>query len=86
VRRATVDEALNSPHVPDGRKITVAARRLANRPLRGDRGALSCSAHIRPGRAVVHRSPSFISFVEFADGSVLAQPRFPNMELPILYA
>jgi 1-deoxy-D-xylulose-5-phosphate reductoisomerase len=36
--------------------------------------------------AVVHPQSIIHSFVEFTDGSVLAQLGFPNMELPILYA
>ncbi|MDX1647428.1 MAG: 1-deoxy-D-xylulose-5-phosphate reductoisomerase, partial [Longimicrobiales bacterium] len=36
--------------------------------------------------AVVHPQSVIHSFVEFVDGSVLAQLGFPTMELPILYA
>jgi 1-deoxy-D-xylulose-5-phosphate reductoisomerase len=36
--------------------------------------------------AVVHPQSIVHSFVEFVDGSVLAQLGFPTMELPILYA
>ena len=35
---------------------------------------------------VVHPQSIVHSFVEFVDGSVLAQLGFPTMELPILYA
>jgi 1-deoxy-D-xylulose-5-phosphate reductoisomerase len=35
---------------------------------------------------VVHPQSIIHSFVEFVDGSVLAQLGFPTMELPILYA
>jgi 1-deoxy-D-xylulose-5-phosphate reductoisomerase len=37
-------------------------------------------------RVVVHPQSIVHSFVEFVDGSVLAQLGFPTMELPILYA
>jgi 1-deoxy-D-xylulose-5-phosphate reductoisomerase len=36
--------------------------------------------------AVIHPQSVIHSFVEFVDGSVLAQLGFPTMELPILYA
>jgi len=36
--------------------------------------------------AVLHPQSIIHSFVEFVDGSVLAQLGFPTMELPILYA
>ena len=36
--------------------------------------------------AIVHPQSIVHSFVEFTDGSVLAQLGFPTMELPILYA
>jgi 1-deoxy-D-xylulose-5-phosphate reductoisomerase len=84
--RATVEEALNHPTWRMGAKITVDSATLANKALEVieahflfglDYGALEVVVH---PQSVVH------AFVEFSDGSVLAQVGFPSMELPILYA
>jgi len=86
VRHATVAEALNHPTWRMGRKISVDSATLANKALE------VIEAHFLFGlpydriEAVVHPQSIIHSFVEFVDGSVLAQLGFPNMELPILYA
>jgi 1-deoxy-D-xylulose-5-phosphate reductoisomerase len=69
-----------------GAKITIDSATLANKALE------VIEAHYLYGfgydhiRAVVHPQSIVHSFVEFIDGSVLAQMGFPTMELPILYA
>jgi 1-deoxy-D-xylulose-5-phosphate reductoisomerase len=86
VRHATVEEALNHHTWRMGRKITVDSATLANKALE------VIEAHFLFGlpydriEVVVHPQSVIHSFVEFVDGSVLAQLGFPNMELPILYA
>ena len=84
--RATADEALRHPTWRMGRKITVDSATLANKALE------VIEAHFLFGLAfdqidvVVHPQSVVHSFVEFVDGSVLAQMGAPNMELPVLYA
>jgi 1-deoxy-D-xylulose-5-phosphate reductoisomerase len=86
IANATVVDALNHPTWRMGRKITVDSATLANKALE------VIEAHYLFGLpydcidVVVHRQSIIHSFVEFVDGSVLAQAGFPNMELPILYA
>lgn len=86
IARATVDEALNHPTWRMGRKITVDSATLANKALE------VIEAHYLFGipydriEVVVHPQSIVHSFVEFIDGSVLAQVGVPSMELPILYA
>lgn len=86
IDRATVADALNHPTWRMGRKITVDSATLANKALE------VIEAHYLFGLpydcidVVVHPQSIVHSFVEFVDGSVLAQVGFPNMELPILYA
>jgi 1-deoxy-D-xylulose-5-phosphate reductoisomerase len=69
-----------------GRKITVDSATLANKALE------VIEAHFLFGipydriEVVVHPQSIVHSFVEFVDGSVLAQMGQPSMELPILYA
>jgi 1-deoxy-D-xylulose-5-phosphate reductoisomerase len=69
-----------------GVKVTVDSATLANKALE------VIEAHFLYGisydriEAVVHPQSIVHSFVEFVDGSVIAQLGFPTMELPILYA
>ncbi len=86
VRRATVDEALNHPTWRMGRKISVDSATLANKALEVIEAHFLFGVAFDQVSAVVHPQSIIHSFVEFADGSVLAQLGFPNMELPILYA
>lgn len=84
--RATLEEALRHPTWRMGRKITVDSATLANKALE------VIEAHFLFGlpydriEVVVHPQSIVHSFVEFVDGSVLAQLGVPSMELPVLYA
>lgn len=78
--------ALNHPTWSMGAKISIDSATLANKALE------VIEAHFLYGMGyddlgvVVHPQSIVHSFVEFVDGSVLAQMGFPTMELPILYA
>jgi 1-deoxy-D-xylulose-5-phosphate reductoisomerase len=84
--RATVADALRHPTWRMGRKITIDSATLANKALE------IIEAHFLFGlpydriEVVVHPQSVVHSFVEFVDGSVLAQMGVPSMELPVLYA
>jgi 1-deoxy-D-xylulose-5-phosphate reductoisomerase len=86
LERATLDDALTHPTWQMGRKITVDSATLANKALE------VIEAHFLFGLpydridVVVHPQSVVHSFVEFVDGSVLAQLGVPSMELPVLYA
>jgi len=86
LRNVRPADALKHPTWSMGAKITIDSATLANKALE------VIEAHILYGvgydqiRAVVHPQSIIHSFVEFVDGSVLAQMGFPTMELPILYA
>ena len=86
VRHATVEEALNHPTWRMGRKISVDSATLANKALEVIEAHFLFGLPFDRIEAVVHPQSVIHSFVEFVDGSVLAQLGFPNMELPILYA
>lgn len=83
---ATVDDALRHPTWQMGRKITIDSASLANKALE------VIEAHFLFGLpydridVVVHPQSVVHSFVEFIDGSVVAQMSVPTMELPVLYA
>jgi len=86
VEVATVADALRHPTWTMGRKITIDSATLANKALE------VIEAHHLFGipydriEVVVHPQSVVHSFVEFVDGSVLAQLGVPSMELPVLYA
>lgn len=86
LRNVDASAALQHPTWDMGAKITVDSATLANKALE------VIEAHFLYGLgydaidAVVHPQSVIHSFVEFVDGSVLAQLGFPTMELPILYA
>jgi 1-deoxy-D-xylulose-5-phosphate reductoisomerase len=86
IRDATLTDALQHPTWRMGRKITVDSATLANKALE------VIEAHFLFGLpydridVVVHPQSVVHSFVEFVDGSVLAQLGVPSMELPVLYA
>lgn len=86
IERAALADALRHPTWNMGRKITVDSATLANKALE------VIEAHHLFGipydriEVVVHPQSVVHSFVEFVDGSVLAQMGVPSMELPVLYA
>ncbi len=86
LERVDAEMALQHPTWEMGAKITVDSATLANKALE------VIEAHFLYGLSydridvVVHPTSIVHSFVEFVDGSVLAQMGEPNMELPILHA
>jgi len=86
IAAATVTEALQHPTWRMGSKISVDSATLVNKALE------IIEAHFLFGLpydrldVVVHPQSIVHAFVEFEDGSVLAQLGVPSMELPILYA
>ena len=86
VAEVTPHQALAHPTWDMGAKISIDSATLANKALE------VIEAHVLYGldydriEAVVHPQSIVHSFVEFVDGSVLAQVGNPTMELPILYA
>ncbi len=86
VATASVAEALNHPTWRMGSKITVDSATLANKAMEVIEGHFLFRLPYDAIEAVVHPQSIVHAFVEFADGSVLAQMGFPSMELPILYA
>jgi 1-deoxy-D-xylulose-5-phosphate reductoisomerase len=86
VRSATVEEALQHPTWRMGSKITVDCATLANKALELIEAHHLFGLSYDALEVVVHPQSIVHAFVEFQDGSVLAQLGFPSMELPILYA
>jgi 1-deoxy-D-xylulose-5-phosphate reductoisomerase len=86
VAGATVEEALRHPTWRMGKKITVDSATLVNKALEVIEAHFLFSLPYHAVEVVVHPQSVVHAFVEFVDGSVLAQVGFPTMELPILYA
>jgi 1-deoxy-D-xylulose-5-phosphate reductoisomerase len=86
LERATVADALRHPTWRMGRKITVDSATLANKALEVIEAHYLFGVPYDRIEVVVHPQSIVHSFVEFIDGSVLAQVGMPSMELPVLYA
>ena len=83
---ATAEEALRHPTWRMGKKITVDSATLANKALEVIEAHYLFDLDFDQIDVVVHPQSVVHSFVEFVDGSVLAQMGAPSMELPVLYA
>ena len=83
---ATRVDALRHPTWQMGSKISVDSATLANKALEVIEAHYLFGVPYDRIDVVVHPQSIVHSFVEFVDGSVLAQMGVPSMELPILYA
>jgi 1-deoxy-D-xylulose-5-phosphate reductoisomerase len=82
----TVEQALNHPTWKMGNRITIDSATLMNK---GFEVIEACRLFNMPPEQVsviVHPQSTIHSFVEFVDGSILAQLSVTDMRLPILYA
>ena len=86
IATATREDALKHPTWQMGAKITVDSATLANKALEVIEAHFLFGLSYDAIEVVVHPQSIIHAFVEFVDGSVLAQMGFPTMELPILYA
>lgn len=86
LERATLADALQHPTWQMGRKITIDSATLANKALEVIEAHFLFDVPYDRIEVVVHPQSVVHSFVEFIDGSVLAQLGVPSMELPVLYA
>jgi 1-deoxy-D-xylulose-5-phosphate reductoisomerase len=79
-------DALAHPTWDMGAKITIDSATLANKALEVIEAHLLFDKEFDDIEVVVHPSSIVHSFVEFRDGSTMAQLGYPTMELPVLYA
>ena len=84
--RVTVEEALRHPTWRMGRKITVDSATLMNKALEVIEARWLFGLPAEKIEVIIHPESMIHSFVEFTDGSVLAQLSPPDMRLPIQYA
>jgi 1-deoxy-D-xylulose-5-phosphate reductoisomerase len=86
LERVTVDEALRHPTWRMGPKITIDSATLMNKALEVIEARWLFGLRPEQIEVIIHPESVIHSFVEFTDGSVLAQLSPPDMRLPIQYA
>jgi 1-deoxy-D-xylulose-5-phosphate reductoisomerase len=82
----TVEEALRHPTWRMGPKISVDSATLMNKALEVIEARWLFGLEPEQIEVIIHPESVIHSFVEFKDGSVLAQMSPPDMRLPIQYA
>jgi 1-deoxy-D-xylulose-5-phosphate reductoisomerase len=82
----TVEQALRHPTWSMGRKITIDSATLMNKALEVIEARWLFDLPSEQLDVIIHPESVIHSFVEFKDGSVLAQLSPPDMRLPIQYA
>jgi 1-deoxy-D-xylulose-5-phosphate reductoisomerase len=86
IMSATVEQALRHPTWSMGRKISIDSATMMNKALEVVEAHWLFGLDADRIDAIVHPQSIVHSFVEFTDGSVIAQLSPPDMRLPIQYA
>lgn len=86
LKQVTVHDALNHPTWDMGPKITVDSATMMNKALEIIESRWLFNLTAEQIEVVIHPQSIVHSFVEFVDGSVIAQMGPPDMKLPIQYA
>jgi 1-deoxy-D-xylulose-5-phosphate reductoisomerase len=86
VEDATVADALKHPTWSMGRKITIDSATLINKALEVVEAHWLFDLPAEQIQVLLHAESVVHSFVEFCDGSVIAQMGRPDMTTPIAYA
>jgi 1-deoxy-D-xylulose-5-phosphate reductoisomerase len=86
LNQVTVDDALAHPTWDMGPKITVDSATMMNKALEIIESRWLFDLAANQIEVVIHPQSVVHSFVEFVDGSILAQLGPPDMKLPIQYA
>ncbi len=86
LKQVTVDEALAHPTWDMGPKITIDSATMMNKALEIIESRWLFGLSAEQIDVVIHPQSIVHSFVEFVDGSIVAQLGPPDMKLPIQYA
>lgn len=84
--RITVEQALAHPTWKMGKRITIDSATLMNKGFEVIEACRLFNLAPDQVKVIVHPQSTIHSFVEFRDGSILAQLSVTDMRLPILYA
>jgi 1-deoxy-D-xylulose-5-phosphate reductoisomerase len=82
----TIEQALNHPTWKMGNRITIDSATLMNKGFEVIEACRLFNLPPEQVSVIVHPQSTIHSFVEFVDGSILAQLSVTDMRLPILYA
>lgn len=82
----TLEDTLKHPTWDMGAKITVDSATMMNKGLEVIEAHWLFHKSYDDIKTVIHPQSIVHSFVEFVDGSTIAQLSFPTMQIPILYA
>ncbi|MCK4653715.1 MAG: 1-deoxy-D-xylulose-5-phosphate reductoisomerase [Candidatus Cloacimonetes bacterium] len=82
----TLEDTLKHPTWDMGPKITVDSATMMNKGLEVIEAHWLFDKPFPNIKTVIHPQSIIHSFVEFVDGSIVAQLSFPNMQIPILFA
>ena len=85
-KNITLEDTLKHPTWNMGAKITVDSATMMNKGLEIIEAHWLFHKSYDEIKAVIHPQSIIHSFVEFVDGSIVAQLSFPTMQIPILYA
>jgi 1-deoxy-D-xylulose-5-phosphate reductoisomerase len=86
IRSATIEEALDHPTWKMGPKVTIDSATMMNKGLELIEAHWLFGIDADRLDAIIHPQSVVHSFVEFTDGSSLAQLSPPDMRMPIQYA
>ncbi|MCF7920302.1 MAG: 1-deoxy-D-xylulose-5-phosphate reductoisomerase [Candidatus Cloacimonetes bacterium] len=84
--KITVAQTLAHPTWSMGKKVTIDSATMMNKALEVIEAHWLFDLPYERIEAVLHQHSIIHSFLQFADGSILAQLSKPTMKLPILYA
>jgi len=85
-KNITLEDTLKHPTWEMGAKITIDSATMMNKGLEIIEAHWLFHKSYDDIKAVIHPQSIVHSFVEFVDGSIVAQLSFPTMQIPILYA
>ncbi len=86
LEKVSLRDALNHPNWEMGKKITIDSATMMNKGFEIIEAAFLFDFDINQVDAIIHRESLVHSFVEFVDGSIIAQIADHDMRLPIHYA
>jgi 1-deoxy-D-xylulose-5-phosphate reductoisomerase len=85
-KNITLEDTLKHPTWNMGPKVTIDSATMMNKGLEVIEAYWLFKKPYSQIKAVIHPQSIIHSFVEFTDGSLIAQMSFPNMQIPILFA
>lgn len=85
-KNITLEDTLKHPTWDMGAKITIDSATMMNKGLEVIEAHWLFRKSYDDIKVVIHPQSIIHSFVEFVDGSIVAQLSFPTMQIPILYA